>query len=887
MSPASIKSPFSAFDGLRSSRELIYEQSEKQFPEWLKCEPIQFPPFDQTFGWRCLVPECDSAPTSTRVKNRVCSEHAREFRDFQKSENLGFDDFLASASPLAQQKYGHALQRKKDCRVQNCPRETGRNGKDYCDAHIYSLGRSKLTEAQWLHNQKSYRPFPICDVDRCVHDGTSFAGASKEHRVCSLHRYQWIRFIKDHPLIGCEESTWTDWLKDDATVNSLSPVARRGELELAGIATPLAREIRYALHRYLNDPRRTLLLPNDIRRVIRVLQEYEVTSLFNSVVTERILPQLKYSDSLILNSLRYQSRDYVFTEDQSREDGWFDPIMLGVEPFPDTQHIRRSVYDLTDVTQPWLRDLLWYDLHDDALAPAGKRPSATAVLTKILAIQRFSASLSQIRNDHGCVFAKLGASDARLLKIIWDSYVVETPKMDRNESEIGDSPSGEKIAIKLSAKVRSRSMYTVQKLLDRSHKLGRQGPGFAFIHELPQYPEPKSNPRPRPISYHDFQLMIDDENIATLDDFDKDNVGLSDIWLTQAFQGGRISETLKLRLGCVGMIGDAQPYLWRDITKSGVVDWGIPCHYPVYERLLARRTKTLGMLRRRYASTLDRLDERGRAALEAKWDRTMPLFPRESQNPDLLLEVPQSSFRNPWNAWFNTLGLTGITTHQTRATLATNLLNNGAPPDLVRQVLGHFSLEALQFYGRYNDQTMIQHLQQTWAAGPGMDNPGEILTRPGEFKTETRDHAIKRIELAIVPVEHGLCRYGPVVGGSNCPRQKNCTTGKLGACEHFALTGADLAYWERKRDAAAHYAEGAPNEAAREYILAEWKPWAPVIDNLRVELESVGLLSAAMNLDLRAPVHDYFSPLFATGWLANDLATDNNLDDDTNDDRIP
>ncbi|WP_235624817.1 site-specific integrase, partial [Mycobacteroides abscessus] len=117
-----------------------------------------------------------------------------------------------------------------------------------------------------------------------------------------------------------------------------------------------------------------------------------------------------------------------------------------------------------------------------------------------------------------------------------------------------------------------------------------------------------------------------------------------------------------------------------------------------------------------------------------------------------------------------------VTTHQTRATLATSLLNNGAPAALVSQLLGHFSPEALAHYASYNDRTMTYHLQQVWAAGPGMDKPGTILLRPGELTSANPQSAYDRIDLTVVPVEHGLCRYGPVVGGSLCPFDKNCTT---------------------------------------------------------------------------------------------------------------
>lgn len=213
----------------------------------------------------------------------------------------------------------------------------------------------------------------------------------------------------------------------------------------------------------------------------------------------------------------------------------------------------------------------------------------------------------------------------------------------------------------------------------------------------------------------------------------------------------------------------------------------------------------------------------------------------------------------------------GITTHQTRATLATSLLNNGAPAELVRQLLGHFSHEALAHYANYSNDAVARRLQQVWVAGPGVDKPGTILLRPNDITTENPAAASSRIDLTIIPVEHGLCRYGPVVGGAGCPFSKNCTDGINGPCEHFVLTGADLSYWERKRDAAYHFAEGAPTDDARDYILSRWHPWEPVLAGLREALGELGLLEAAETLDLRSPVHDYFDPIFATGWTAAHL----------------
>jgi hypothetical protein len=44
-----------------------------------------------------------------------------------------------------------------------------------------------------------------------------------------------------------------------------------------------------------------------------------------------------------------------------------------------------------------------------------------------------------------------------------------------------------------------------------------------------------------------------------------------------------------------------------------------------------------------------------------------------------------------------------------------------------------------------------------------------------------------------------------------------------------------------------------------------------VLTGLRGALAELGLLEKAESLDLRTPVHDYFDPLFTTGWHAAHL----------------
>ena len=315
----------------------------------------------------------------------------------------------------------------------------------------------------------------------------------------------------------------------------------------------------------------------------------------------------------ILLALPHAARSLTVNDEMAKEAGWFDPVIVGSSAFAGTQgdEHRRKKWDLTSVSQRWLRDLLWEYLRDEALQPAGKRPCARTVYLRISGIVLLSHGLRQCRGDRGNNPTLLSLADAKSVKDLWDLWHQEQIPIPRISSVISDKDRP------LSARTRQVYMFNIRTVLQHSKSKGRTPSDMdAFILGLPEYAMPAKRPRPRPLTYGDFQLLVRADKIATLEEADADDIGLADIWLTQAFQGGRISETLKLRLGCVGLVGAAQPYIWRDISKVNVVDYGMPCYLPVYERLLRRREKTLAKLRARYADQLASLDTRGRARLE-------------------------------------------------------------------------------------------------------------------------------------------------------------------------------------------------------------------------------------------------------------------------------
>ncbi|WP_063128933.1 site-specific integrase [Nocardia fusca] len=853
------------FSGL--TPEQRYEIVSQQFPAWLLAEPIEFPPHHDTYGWMCRVAGCEGGLPSADTR-LLCAVHAKEYIPLRDTVDLS--DFVRTAAPSSALRLGWGLSRKPDCQICGPARESYAHG--FCRRHSHSRWialRRGLSEADWRRAQKPLPPVEGCVVERCVHDGGLYARVeSEKFRACLSHYNQW-RWWRKSTGREPDREAWTDFLGSVADESVTSTTIGRGTLTLKHLPPKLQCEIRFALHRHANTPRRTQWRPSALQKAIDILAAAAVLSLNDAILADLVKSQGPNSgERRILADLPIAARSLILTRDMAMEAGWFDPAVVGASPFRDSQNglHRRKVWDLGEVSQRWLRDLLWNYLSDEALAPEGRKVSGATISQRIGGTVLLSRILHQNRSDHGEFPELLGVADAQALKDTWDLWFREQIPLPARVV----SPSVRPAALK--EYTRYLYMFSMRTVLLRSRERHRTPAQLdSFILSMPEYPPARSAPRPRPLRYDDFQRLVDANNIHALEGLDNDDIGFADIWLTQAFQGGRIGETINLRLGCIGLIGAAQPYLWRDITKVGIGDYGMPCYLPVYERLLRRREITLSRLRKRHFVDLAGLDDRERARFEAQWDREMPLFPGLMANPDLSIAVSSSWFREVWSGWFESLGLVGITTHQTRATLATSLLNNGAPPALVRQLLGHFSEEALAFYANYSNDIMARHLQQVWAASPGMDKPGTILLRPADLKTENPAAAAARIDLAVVPVEHGLCRYGPVVGGAQCPWEKNCSDGPKGTCEHFVLTGADLAYWERKRDAAVHFAEGAPTDEARDYILSQWEPWELVLTRLREALDELGLLETAEKLDLRTPVHDYFDPLFSTGFRLGHL----------------
>jgi hypothetical protein len=182
----------------------------------------------------------------------------------------------------------------------------------------------------------------------------------------------------------------------------------------------------------------------------------------------------------------------------------------------------------------------------------------------------------------------------------------------------------------------------------------------------------------------------------------------------------------------------------------------------------------------------------------------------------------------------------------------------------VKKVLGHVSERMGESYVLIAGSQVEPFLQQVWVKGPGSATPGQVVLTPTEQERTAASQLM--IDLAAVPTEHGLCTFKPVVGGHDCPFNRQCHS-----CEHFVITGADYSYWKRQEERWAAMAEGAPDDTSRDYIYRTFEKSSTALAGLEKALLGLGLLDRARDVDLRNPHQDFFDPIWRQGWRAGDL----------------
>lgn len=129
----------SAEDYLGMDAEQRYDIIKARFPGWLLTSPIRFPRGHETFGWGCLVSQCEGQ-LSDLVVRMFCVKHDKEFRAVRSTMEIG--EFTATAEPVEARQLGWGLRRRPECAI--CRHREAELGR-YCGAHRSNLKRAQKT----------------------------------------------------------------------------------------------------------------------------------------------------------------------------------------------------------------------------------------------------------------------------------------------------------------------------------------------------------------------------------------------------------------------------------------------------------------------------------------------------------------------------------------------------------------------------------------------------------------------------------------------------------------------------------------------------------------------------------------------------------------------
>ena len=713
-----------------------------------------------------------------------------------------------------------------DRRAGSAPTNAG--VRDLCRKHENHLFKARkragFDEEAWAAIQVAFPGAGDCRVRDCPRR------AEEQPSLCPNHRKAWVASGQPD---GLDMERWL-------LRRSGHPVA--GVVQLGGLPPLVAAEIRYALWTHTKDAAPARWHPMWLRRLARSCRETGVGSLVELDPDDSGWTPQPQAVTRVLRDMLKDVRPVHHSRADTRALGHIDTDYWGFR-FPD----RRTPFDLTAVSQPWLRNLTW-----DFLASLLDSPDRPRTSGPIAQFRRsmvcFSTYLAECDPHRGAQPGALTESTAK--EFVADlRRSVSDGKPLRGLFYRGRPTPATATAYSLTMSALRRVMrWAMDSGAAASLGLPRE-----FIVAIPFGGAP-SFKNPRPFTDQVLRELSAPANIAQLAELDGNDAGLADIWSIQVQCGRRIGEVIKLRLDCVSEhLG--RTWMWVDMTKVGKLDYAVQVPRDVYDLICARQAKTIERFRLRHG-----------VEPTAAQRRSIALFPSPVTNPSFVRSISSKNFSSAFKVWIESdrINLPGHTTHQARHTLATRLVNAGASMTHVKRVLGHVSERMGDSYVLIAGSQVEPYLQQVWVTGPGNARPGELVLSPTDAETATAERLM--VDLAAIPTEHGLCTYKPVVGGFDCPFERRCDS-----CEHFVITGADYGYWKRQEQRWAAMAEGAPDESAREYIYGAFERSSQALAGLEKALLALGLLAQAKDLDLRSPHQDFFNPIWTQGWRAGDL----------------
>jgi integrase len=645
------------------------------------------------------------------------------------------------------------------------------------------------------------------------------------------------------PVLADDELAFRRWCSTE------TPFYRHGVVNLMGLQPLVQAEIQWGMfaHAQSADPAhwdcRTL------QRLAILCRAGNLTSVFDFVDRRTETQHLVGHDDPRVQTIARATIESLWCV-------YYSPADTRDAGFIETDHFgrrlnqSRSHFDLTGVSQRWLRDMLWD--HLAAMLQSSRCPRSRGPFDNC---RRAAVQLSAFLEAE----APQGGHDPSLLRAEHaQRFVADLRHRARHSRPALGLQRSDGKPTTVTEGSRRLVFNHIRNITYRALETGasdRIGLHRGFITAFPEG-GPVFRRSRSPFSDDVARALSGEENLHQLAAvYDPADRGLRDVWETIVYTGRRCSEVLGLRLDCIGRYRGL-PMLWHDQTKVGNYNDAIRIPETLYQRLDARR-----------ATTIARFEDRhGRPPIPAE-RAEMALFPTTVRNSRGDRPISYSMFQTRFKEWVDSLDLGPAVTHQARHTLATNLLRAGASLAQIRRYLGQVSDRMAEHYTKVTNTDLEDVLNAVWVAGPGSANPGKLLS--GGLTPMKREEALAlALDLSrrSTPTEGGFCTFQPVVHGGSCPWNLDCVN-----CDKFVLSGADLLYWRRKQQQWRAIAERAPDDATADFLHQVFEPTARAIDGLEKALAGLGLLDQALALDFRRP-QDYFHRIWSTAFHTGDLA---------------
>jgi len=348
----------------RDRLELLFALLQApSFDPLYRADVIEMPAHHPVYGWACLVSECESAADGSGL----CHGHQAQWRKAHKAArgDITRAQFVKTATPILTV-IGAV---PGLCRI--CPdRPAKSQHQRLCDRHLRRWHRARATTpaadfSQWLAAQTPFPGYGMCQITACPYLATSPAGLCRGH----LHRY-WragrpgnLRIPQHRPRsFGTNELTVPVLIDDKLAFqrwrSAQRPFYRNGVVNLTGLQPLVKAEIQWGMfaHAQTADPAHWAC--SALQHLAMLCRTGNITSLFDladwSGEPRRLDGHRDQRVHMIVRTTIESLWCVYYSPADSRDAGFIE-----TEHFGRRFKHRRSHFDLTGVSQTWLRGMVW------------------------------------------------------------------------------------------------------------------------------------------------------------------------------------------------------------------------------------------------------------------------------------------------------------------------------------------------------------------------------------------------------------------------------------------------------------------------------------------------------------------------------------------------